>query len=48
MNADLQQTIAAYRAEQARQAKIGDIFAGLFIAALTIPTLFAIAYAFTA
>ena len=47
MNADIQQTIAAYHAEQARQQKIGDIFAALFIAALTIPTLFAIGYALT-
>lgn len=45
---ETQKTIAAYRAEQQRRQKIGDIAAAVFIAVLSIPTLAAIAYALTA
>ena len=47
MKNDLPNTIAAYHAECARQQKIGDIFAALFVAAVSLPVLFAIGYALT-
>ena len=45
MKTELQQTIAAYHAQQARRAAIGDIFAALFVAAVSLPVLFAFGYA---
>ena len=47
MKNDLSTTIAAYHAERARQQKIGDTIAALFVAAVGIPVLFAIGYALT-
>ena len=47
MKNDLFTTIAAYHAQRARQQKIGDIFAALFVATVSLPVLFAIGYALT-
>jgi lipopolysaccharide/colanic/teichoic acid biosynthesis glycosyltransferase len=45
---ETQKTIAAYRAEQQRRQKIGDIFAAAFVLVLSVPTISAIAYALIA
>jgi hypothetical protein len=48
MQNELYQIIEAHKAHQAKQAIIGDIISYLFIAALGLPALVAIIYAFTA